>query len=223
MAAVVATPLSERLPGPGQEGPLVLAASLLLMLSAVVAALALPRMAWPRPAMRRAAFGLGIGLAIALAAVVVELERWGPLRFTSFHTLCAVALFVVPFADQATGVLSDHPRLASLTPPVAVSILIYPASVMNGWRWALASTGFLFAFVVLALVYQLVVVVREGRSGALYLSASLLVLAAGLARTGSFDPERGAAWGLALLAFGFMLWAVDLYDRAGRVARARAQ
>lgn len=218
-----ATRLGERLLPGGDDGPLLITSMLLLILAALILAMALVRLGWPRPLIRKTSFVAGMGLAFALAAVVVELEAWGPGWFTSFTTLCMFLLLVVPFAHTTTKLIARYPRASDLIGPPVLSVMVAPLTAVNGWRWELTWTGFFFAFAVVMLVYHFVVATREGVGGRLYLAASLAGLAILFFSNGTAWAESGAAWKVFLIALGFVLYAVDLRDRAKNVAKlARA-
>ena len=214
-----ATRLADRLLPGGDDGPLLITAMLLFILAGLILAMALVRLGWPKPLVRKTSFLSGMGLAVALAAVVVELEAWGPIRFTMFTTLCIFVLLVVPFAHTTTKLFDSYPRASDLIGPPVLSVMVAPLTAMNGWRWELTSTGFLFAFAVVMLVYHFVVATREGFGGRVYLAASLATLAVLFLANGTAWAESGAAWKVFLIALGFVLYAVDLRDRATKVAK----
>ena len=210
------------LPG-GDDGPVLMTSMLVLILAGLIFAMALVRLGWPRPLMRKTSFLAGMGLAVALAAVVVELVVWGPARFTAFTTLCMFVLLVVPFAHTTTKLFDPYPHASDLIGPPVLSVMVAPLTAMNGWRWELTSTGFLFAFAVVMLIYHFVVATREGFGGRVYLAASLAALAILFFSNGTAWAESGAAWKVFLIALGFLLYAVDVRDRAANVAKlARA-
>jgi len=222
MLAFGATPYLNRwLPG-SDPGPLLVSSMLLLVTAALLFALALPRLGWPKAAMRKASFLGGMGLAVALAAALVELEAWGPSRFTFFMTLCTGVLVILPFVHHTTRLFHDYPRLGTLIMPGVVSVMSFPVTAINGPRLWLGSSGFLFAFALQALVYHLVVVVRQRRSGALYLASSLAILGFVFLTAGTSWGPNGSAWKMFTISFCFVLYAVDLLDRAHRVAKPTA-
>ncbi|GMR23920.1 MAG: hypothetical protein BMS9Abin37_2398 [Acidobacteriota bacterium] len=214
-----ATRLADRLLPGGDDGPLLVTSMLLFVLAGLILAMALIRLEWPRSLVRKTSFLFGMGLAVALAAVVVEIEAWGPNRFTAFTTLCIFVLLVVPFARTTTRLFDPYPRASELIGPPVLSVMVAPLTAMNGWQWELTSTGFFLAFAVVMLVYHLVVATREGFGARVYVAASLVGLAILFFSNGTAWAENGAGWKIFLIALGFVLYAVDLRDRAGRVAK----
>jgi hypothetical protein len=214
-----ATDLGDRLLPGGDDGPLLITSMLLLILAGLVFSMTLVRLGWPRALVRRTSFIGGMGLAVALAAVVVELEAWGPARFTSFTTLCMFVLVVVPFTRSTTKLFSPYPRVSDLIGPPVLPVMMAPLTAVNGWRWELTSTGFFFAFAVVMIVYHLAVATREGFGGRWYLVASLAALGIVFFANGAAWSPNGAAWKVFLIALGFVLYAVDLRDRAAHVAK----
>ena len=187
--------------GMNDTTPLLLTSLLLLVLAGLIFVIALVRLQqaglWARSLVRRTSFYAGMALAVALAAVLVELVAPGPARRISFTTACTFVLVLLPFVNSTTRLLSGYP---------------------NGPGGMPTSPAFLFAFAVLMIVYQLLVVVGENGRGTLYLLASLGVLAAIFFSDGGAWAERGGAWKIFLIALGFVLYAIDLLDRASRVA-----
>lgn len=214
-----ATHLADRLLPGGDDGPLLITSMLLLILAALILAMTLVRLGWPKPLMRKTSFVSGMGLAIALAAVFVELEASGPTRFSLFTTICMFVLLVVPFAKGTTKLFDRYPRASELVGPPVLSVMVTPLTAVNGWRWELTSTGFLFALAVVMLVYHVVAATREGFGGRLYVAASLAGLAILFFSNGTAWSENGAAWKVFLIGLGFLLYAVDLRDRARHVAK----
>ena len=98
--------------------------------------------------------------------------------------------------------------------------MVAPLTAINGWRWELTSTGFLFVFAVVMLVYHVVAATREGFGGRLYVAASLAGLAILFFSNGTAWAENGGAWKVFLIGLVFLLYAVDLRDRAGHVAKS---
>ncbi len=196
---------------------------LLLVLGALLFVLSLVRLQsagrFSRGLVRRTSFLAGMALTVALAAVVVELEAWGPSRFTSFATICTFALVVLPFAHATTKLFGSNERLTFLVPPAILAVMLAPVAAINGERWPLASTGFLLAVALLMVVYFLVVTLRSKEGGALYLSASLAGLVLMLVSNGSAWGASGAAWKTFWIAFGLVVYTVDLLDRASAVAK----
>jgi hypothetical protein len=219
VTAIGATRFPERLIPGGDAGALLITSMLLLVLAGLLFAMTLVRLEWPKSMVRKTSFVAGMGLAVALAAVVVELEAWGPARFTSFTTLCMFALLVLPFARATTKLFDPYPRASVLIGPPVLAVMMAPVSAVNGWRWELTSTGFYFAFAALMIVYHFVVATREGFGHRFYLAASMIVLAVIFASNGAAWGESGAAWKVFLIALGFVLYAVDLRDRARAMAR----
>ncbi len=216
VVVIGATRLPDRLIPSGDAGALLVTSMLLMVLAGVVFAMTLVRLGWSKSMVRKTSFLGGMGLAVALASVVVELEAWGPARFTSFTTLCMFALLVLPFARATTKLFAAYPQGAVLIGPPILSAMVAPLTAVNGWRWELTSTGFFFALAALMLVYHLVVATREGFGHRAYLAASLGSLAVMFFSNGAGWGESGGAWKIFLISLGFVLYAVDLRDRAAR-------
>ena len=125
----------------------------------------------------------------------------------------------MPFARGTTKLFDRYPRASELVGPPVLSVMVAPLTAINGWRWELTSTGFLFAFAVVMLVYHVVAATREGFGGRLYVAASLAGLAILFFSNGTAWGESGAVWKIFLIGLGFLLYAVDLRDRAGHVAK----
>ena len=200
------------------RGPLLVTSVLLLVLAGLVFVVALTRLQkaglWSRSLVRRTSFFAGMSLAVALAAALVELEMWGPRRLTAFSTFCTFVLVVLPFAHHVTRLFRGYAEAAFLIPPAILSVMFAPVAAMNGLNWSLTSSGFLFAFAVMMLSYQLVVTVRMRAKGALYLAASLIALVAIFVAKQTAWSEAGSSWKIFLIAVGFTLYAIDLFDRA---------
>ncbi len=140
----------------------------------------------------------------------------------TFHA-APLSAHAVPFAHTTTKLFDPYPRASDLIGPPVLSVMVAPLTAMNGWRWELTSAGFFFAFAVVMLVYHFVVATREGFGGRFYLAASLATLAILFFSNGTAWAESGAAWKVFLIALGFLLYAVDVRDRAANVAKlARA-
>ena len=207
--------------GMNDTTPLLLTSLLLLVLAGLIFVIALVRLQqaglWARSLVRRTSFYAGMALAVALAAVLVELVAPGPARRISFTTACTFVLVLLPFVNSTTRLLSGYPNACFLVAPPVLAVMSAPLTAVNGPGGMPASPAFLFAFAVLMIVYQLLVVVGENGRGTLYLLASLGVLAAIFFSDGGAWAERGGAWKIFLIALGFVLYAIDLLDRASRV------
>ena len=212
--------------GINDTAPLLLTSLLLLVLAGLIFVIALVSLQqaglWARPLVRRTSFYAGMALAVALAAVVVELEALGPGRLVAFTTACTFVLVLLPFVNNTTRLLSAYPNASFLVVPPVLAVMNAPLTAVNGLGEMPTSTAFLFAFAVLMIVYQLLVVVGEHGRGTIYLLASLGVLAAIFFSNGAAWAERGGAWKIFLIALGFVLYAVDLMERASRASRAGA-
>lgn len=209
------TSYAQALLGEGGEAPLLMTAGLLSILAALLFVISLVRGGWPKPLVRRASFAAGILLAVALTAVLVELESWDRARYRVFASACIFFLVVLPFVKSQTKLFEAHPRLSSLVPPAILSVMTAPSTAMSGTRWSLATTVFLFAFAVLMTLYYLVVAFRERAAGTAYLAASLSLMLYLF-----FSASGGRAWQVFILSLGFVLYAVDLYERVGSSFRS---
>ena len=202
--------------------PLLLTSLLLLVLAALIFVIALVRLQqarlWAKPLVRRTSFYAGMALAVALAAVFVELEAPGPRRLITFTTACSFALVLLPFVNSTTRLLSAYPHASFLVAPPVLAVMNAPLTAVNGLSGMATFTAFLFAFAVLMIVYQLLVVVGEHQRGTLYLLASLGVLLVIFFSNGAAWADSGGAWKIFLIALGFVLYAVDLLERASRAA-----
>lgn len=214
-ALVGTTGVADRLLGSRGPGPLLVTAALLSVLAGLVFVFAIVRAGFPRSFVRRASFAAGVGLAVTLTAILVELESWGPSRYRFFASAGIFFLVVLPLVKDQTKLLEDHPRLSALVPPATVSAMMAPLTALNGTRWSLPTTVFLFAFAELALVHFLLVAIRERAPGKLYLGASIALLLFVFVTGGG-----GGAWQIFFLGFGLVLYAVDLFERMWRRARS---
>ena len=209
--------------GLNDTAPLLLTSLLLLVLAALIFVIALVRLQqarlWAKPLVRRTSFYAGMALAVALAAVFVELEAPGPGRLITFTTACSFVLVLLPFVNSTTRLLSAYPHASFLVAPPVLAVMNAPLTAVNGLSGMATFTAFLFAFAVLMIVYQLLVVVGEHQRGTLYLLASLGVLAVIFFSNGAAWADSGGAWKIFLIALGFVLYAVDLLERASRAGR----
>lgn len=197
---------------------LLVSSILLLVLGALLFVISLVRLEAAsrisRGFVRRTSFVAGMALAVALAAVVVELEAWGPSRFTSFGTICTFALIVLPFAHETMSLFGSDERFDFLFPPAILAVILAPVSAINGDRWQLASTGFLLALAALMLVLYLVLSFRRGERGTIYLAATLVSLVLISMSDGTSWSHSGGVWKTFWIAVGCVLYAVDLLDRS---------
>lgn len=208
---------SRLLPG-NDGGSLLVTSALLFLLAGLVFVLGLSRSELPRSVVRWASFLAGMVLAMLLAAVLVELEGWAPERFAAFVALSSFVLVVLPFVAATTRLLEALPHASELVPRAIVGVMMAPVTAVNGPRWGLPSSGFLFSLAALVLVYWLVVALRTRGPLRLYLAASLAVMLWLFAGGGIAWAESGSAWQVFLLALGFALHAVDRFER-WRVAK----
>jgi hypothetical protein len=213
--AVGATGLPHALVG-ADKGPLLLTAVLLSLTAALVFVLSLTRTGWPRGFVRRASFAAGVALAVAVTAAFVELESWERSRYRFFASLCISFLVVLPFLRGQTKLLVRWPRFSSLVPPATLSVMMTPLTAVSGTRAAFSTTVFLFAFSILMLVYYLLAGARTRSGGMVYLSASL-----GLVLYLFFSGGGDRSWQVFLLSLGFVLYAVDRFERVWRESRGR--
>ena len=208
--------------GMNDTAPLLLTSLLLLVLAGLIFVIALVRLQqaglWARSLVRRTSFYAGMALAVALAAVFVELVAPGPARRITFTTSCTFVLVLLPFVNSTTRLLSAYPNACFLVAPPVLAVMSAPLTAVNGLGGISSSPAFLFAFAVIMIVYQLLVVVGEQGRGTLYLLASLGVLATIFFSDGAAWTERGGAWKIFLIALGFVLYAIDLLERATRAA-----
>jgi hypothetical protein len=197
-------------------GPLFVTAALLALLAALVFVLALVRAGFDRSFVRRASFAAGIGLAVTVTAVLVELESWGPSRYRVFASAGIFFLVALPLVRDQTKLFHERSGVAALVPESTLSAMMVPLTALNGTRWALPTTVFLFAFGALVLVYHAVVAIRDGATGRLYLSLSLLVTVYLF-----LSASGGGAWQVFCLSVGLSLYSVDFFERVWRSRRAR--
>jgi hypothetical protein len=214
-AMVGATRIPKVLVGEDQSS-LLLTAALLLLTAALVFVLSLTRTGWPRPFIRRASFAAGTFLAIGATAVLVELESWDRARFRVFASICIAFLVVLPFLKERTKLLAEWPRFSELVPRASFAMMMAPVTAIGGRAAWSSTTVFLLAFSVLMIVYYLLVGLRARTQGAMYLAASLaLVLYVFL--NGGGDRS----WQMFLVSVGFVLYAVDRFERVWRDSRSR--
>ncbi len=213
-AVVGGTRLPQALLGEDQ-GSLLLTAALLLVSAALLFVLSLTRTGWPRAFVRRASFAAGVVLAVAVTAVLVELESWDRSGYRVFASFCIAFLVVLPFLENRTKLLLVWPRLASIVPPAALSVMMAPVTAVSGMVSSSSTAVFLFAFSVLMLAYYVLVARRANAKGAIYLTVSLaLVLYL------FFGGIGDRVWQVFLVSLGFMLYAIDSLERVWRESRS---
>jgi hypothetical protein len=165
---------------------------------------------------RRASFAAGVVLAVAVTAVLVELESWDRSGYRVFASFCIAFLVVLPFLENRTKLLLAWPRLATLVPPAALSVMMAPVTAFSGRALSSSTTVFLFAFSVLMLAYYVLVNLRAREKGTIYLAASLaLVLYLFVGGIGD------RAWQVFLVSLGFALYAIDRLERVWRESHSR--
>lgn len=206
---VGSTDLPEALVGPEGRGRLLVTSALLLFLAALVFVIALVRTSWSRSFVRRASFFAGIGLAVGLAAVVVELEGWGPHRYSVFANAFIAFLVALPFIKSVTKLFGPWPRVAHLVAPAIVSVMMAPVATLSAGSGS-TSGGFLAALSALVVLYHLVVAVRRRTEGRAFLVVCLGVLLFPV----FLEPGDAArSWQIFLLSLGTVLYSVDLFQR----------
>jgi hypothetical protein len=219
--------------GERSERSLHLTAGLLMLFATAIFVAAILRVQrrkdWPRQPIRWASFIAGFFLAHALFAYLVDFGyRSDPLgagRFSeraaqgikSVHFfLTTFFLIVLPFVHERTHLLKRYSKLAFFVAPPVLAVMNAPMAAINGNRWDMASTGFLY-FVTLVIVgYYAVVTFKETGNGKLYFVFVLtLMLWGGYLDATTADPVN-TVYKLFAISTGFVLYALDLFDRAGR-------
>lgn len=213
VAVLGATRLPETLLPQPLRGPLLVTSALLFVLAGLVFVMGLARAPWPRRFVRWASFVAGMVLAVALAAVLVELEGLGPRRFAAFSALAIVFLVVLPFAARTTRLLDPVPRARELEAPPILGVMLAPVAAICGPRYGLASSGLLFALGILSVLYWLVLAFRSGGPLRPYLVVTLAVMALLFLSDGTAWSESGSSWQIFFIASGFVLYAVDRFER----------
>ncbi len=135
-----------------------------------------------------------------------------------FASFCIAFLVVLPFLENRTKLFLGWPRLATLVPPAALSVMMAPVTAVSGITSSSSSSTsvFLFAFSVLMLAYYLLVDLRAKAKGTIYLAASL-----GLVLYLFFGGIGDRGWQVFLLSLGFVLYAIDRLERVWRESRSR--
>jgi len=151
-----------------------------------------------------------------LTVVLARLESWNAERYTVLTSTAVFFLVALPFLKSTTRLLDAHPRAGILVPPAIVGAMSAPVTAFHGSVWSSPSGTFLYAFAVVMLVYYLVVAARARAPGKLYLCT--LIAAMGFL---FFRSDPGGPWKVFLVSVGFVLYAVDLFDRVWRNSEPR--
>jgi hypothetical protein len=218
--------------GERSERSLHLTAGLLMLFATAIFVTAILRVQrrkeWPRRSIRWASFIAGIFLAHALFAYLVDYGYRsdplgaGPFSERAAHGIKSVHFFlttffltVSPFVHERTNILKFYPKLAFFVAPPILAIMNAPMVAINGNRWDMASTGFLYFVTLIIIVYYTRVTFRETGSGKLYMTFVLtLMLWGGYLDAATADPLM-SVYKLFVISTGFVLYALDLFDRAG--------
>jgi hypothetical protein len=186
---------------------------------------------WSRRATRWSSFLAGIFLAQSLFAYMVDLGYridpvgGGALSPRAIQGIKTVHIFIVtlflvvlPFVHDKTRLLRRFPKTSFFVAPPILAIMSTPLVAINGDRWHLASTGFLY-FVALLIVFRYLWD-RLGREcgGRLYVISALVLLLAGGALDASSSDPLSSTIKLFVVSLSFVLYGVDLFDRAGNHA-----
>jgi hypothetical protein len=207
------------------------AAFLMLFATAIFVAALLRiqrRKVWPRKSIRWASFIAGIFLAHALFAYLVDFGyRSDPLGGGPFSERAAQGirsvhfflttsfLIVLPFVHERTSILQKYDKLAFFVATPVLAAMNAPLAAINGDRWNLASTGFLYCVTLIIAFYYTWVTFKEGGSGKVYVTFVVtLLLWGGYLDSAAADSVK-SVYKLFVISTGFVLYAVDLFDRAG--------
>jgi hypothetical protein len=135
-----------------------------------------------------------------------------------FGFLCIAFLVVLPFLKERTQLFAESLRFSALVPSASFAVMMSPLTAIGrGTSWS-STTVFLFAFSVLMIVYYLLVGLRARARGTMYLAASLALV---LFLFVSGGGDRGVQ--VFLVSVGFVLYAVDRFERVWRESRSRGR
>jgi hypothetical protein len=185
------------------------------------------RETWSRRSTRWASFIAGFFLAHAISAYLVDFGyRADPLGgglfsdraaggIKSVHIFIATMfLIVMPFVHQKTELLRRYPKLTFFVAPPMLAVMNAPLAAINGDRWGLASSGFLFFVTLLIVSYYVFVGFRVKGSSTFYLITVFLLLIAGAYFDAADADPAKSVYKLFAISAGFILYALDLFDRA---------
>jgi hypothetical protein len=121
----------------------------------------------------------------------------------------------LPFVHERTSILQKYDKLAFFVATPVLASMNAPLAAINGDRWNLASTGFLYCVTLIIAFYYTWVTFKEGGSGKVYVTFVVtLLLWGGYLDAAAADPVK-SVYKLFVISTGFVLYAVDLFDRAG--------
>jgi hypothetical protein len=236
LAVLLLTPLPHRLMarlGNESDRTLFLTSGFLMLLASAFFVASLIRLGrvrrWSRRATRWSSFLAGIFLAQSLFAYMVDLGyRFDPvgggaLSPRAIQGVKTVHLFIVtlflvvlPFVHEKTRLLRRYPKTSFFIAPPILATMSSPLVAINGDRWHLASSGFLF-FAALLIVFRYLWDSRtRGRGETWYFATAwVLLLAGGVVDALNPDPMSFIIK-LFIVSSSFVLYGVDLFDRAGQ-------
>ncbi len=186
---------------------------------------------WSRRATRWSSFLAGIFLAHSLFAYMVDLGYridpvgGGALTPRAVQGIKTVHIFIVtlflvvlPYVNEKTRLLRRYLKPSFFVAPPILAVMSSPLAAINGDRWGLASTGFLY-FVALFIVFRYLwdSLGRERRETFYFTAVLILLLTGGVLDALDTDPLSSTTK-LFVVSLSFVLYGVDLYDRAGKHA-----
>jgi hypothetical protein len=239
LGLLILTPLPHRLLarlGSESDRTLFLTSGFLMLLATVFFLASLLRLGrtqrWSRPTIRWASFVAGVFLAHTLFAYMVDLGyRIDPVGggaltpravqgIKTVHLLMvSLFLVVLPFVHDKTRLLRRYSKPSFFVAPPGLAVMSSPLVAVNGDRWHLASTGFLyFVAIIIVFLYTLEAAKKKRGETAYFISILMMLLWGGYLDAFDKDPVS-AVIKLFVVSLCFVLYGLDLYNRAGLPTR----
>jgi hypothetical protein len=186
---------------------------------------------WSRRATRWSSFLAGIFLAHSLFAYMVDLGYridpvgGGVLTARAVQGIKTVHIFIVtlflvvlPYVNEKTDLLRRYPKPSFFVAPPILAVMSSPLAAINGDRWALASTGFLYLVALFIVFHGLWDSLGRERRETFFYTAVLILLVTGGVLDSLASDTSSSIIKLFVVSLGFVLYGVDLYDRSGKQA-----
>ena len=183
---------------------------------------------WSRRATRWSSFLAGVFLAQSLFAYMVDLGYridpvgGGAMTPRAVQGIKTVHIFIVtlflvvlPFVHEKTSLLRRYPKPSFFIAPPVLAVMSAPLVAINGDRWDLASTGFLYFLALFILFHYLWDGLGQERRETVYFTAVLVLLLTAGTLDAISSQTMHSIIKLFVISVSFVLYGVDLYDRAG--------